>query len=236
MTLLTGSKLIDIPLVEGDKSLPYSIVRQGFIPCAPGRPSVAISIRALELYRRANLRCPRLAIQPFVKTLCDLHFKPFQPYLAQQFRIAFDVYLAIRRSVDKLVMKALGRDAPNWRVKNACPSCFYRLEGEPSLPKFDILVTMDGNDSLKRLIRRETASQPDDGEPVLGEARERKDPRDGRGDYILPQEFVDRWEKVVEEMIPDVVSTRHYLLSTCLILSSQMKMPGVTRVINAGKT
>ncbi|KAG0693652.1 hypothetical protein DFH29DRAFT_1007058 [Suillus ampliporus] len=40
-------------------------------------------------------------------------------------------------------------DTPNWRLLNACPACFYKLEDEPDLP-FDWLVTMDGNNSLKR--------------------------------------------------------------------------------------
>lgn len=69
-----------------------------------------------------------------------------------------------------------------------------------------MLATMDGNDSLKRLIRRETVAPQDDREPALGEVRERKDDRDGRGDYILSPAVVDRWENDVdEEMIADVV-------------------------------
>lgn len=200
--------LIDVPLNEGDTSLPFSIVCRGFLPCAAGKPTVAVSIRVLELYRRANLRCPHLAVQPFVKTLCDLHGLPFKSYLAEQFRISFDVYLAIRRNVDKLIMKALGHDSPNWRVKNACPACLYKLKDEPTLPEFDLLATMDGNDSLKRLVRREAEAPQDDGEPLLGEARERKDERDGRGDYILSPEVVNKWEKEVDEdMIIDVVRT-----------------------------
>jgi hypothetical protein len=43
------------------------------MPCAPLKPTIAISIRVLELYRLAHLRCPRLALQPWVKTLCDFH-------------------------------------------------------------------------------------------------------------------------------------------------------------------
>lgn len=43
------------------------------MPCAPLRPTVAISIRALEIYRVMHLRCPRLALQPYVKALCDVH-------------------------------------------------------------------------------------------------------------------------------------------------------------------
>lgn len=111
------------------------------------------------------------------------------------------------------MLEALGRSSPHWRVKNACPCCLYKLEGEPPLAEFDILATMDGNDSLKRLIRRETVAPQDDGEPMLGLPRERKDTRNGRGDYILSREFVDRWEKdVEEEMVVDLVSTKGHEL------------------------
>ncbi|KAF8146272.1 hypothetical protein K438DRAFT_1990911 [Mycena galopus ATCC 62051] len=46
---------------------------------------------------------------------------------------------------------ALSHDTPNWRLKNACPACMYKLEGEKDLPPF--LATMDGNNSLKRFWR-----------------------------------------------------------------------------------
>jgi hypothetical protein len=52
--------------------------------------------------------------------------------------------------VDVRVSVALGRDAPNWRLRNTCPSCFYKLEDEPVL-KFSFLCEMDGNNSLKRV-------------------------------------------------------------------------------------
>ncbi|KAJ7811116.1 hypothetical protein B0H13DRAFT_2243338 [Mycena leptocephala] len=87
------------------------------------------------MYRVARLRCPTLSIQPWLKTLADLHGTAFRPYSTQQFSTCFD--------------KALGRDAPDWRLKNGCPACTYKLEGEMKLI-FEMLVTMDGNDSLKR--------------------------------------------------------------------------------------
>jgi hypothetical protein len=43
------------------------------IPCAPDRPTVAVKVRVLEVYHVAHVRCPQLAIQSFVKSLCDLH-------------------------------------------------------------------------------------------------------------------------------------------------------------------
>ncbi|KAJ7712023.1 hypothetical protein B0H14DRAFT_3099266 [Mycena olivaceomarginata] len=79
------------------------------MPCAPWNLSVAISTCVLELYRTTHIRCPQLAIQSFVKSLCDLH---------GQFSTAYNVYLEIRRQTDCLVNSALGRDTPNWQLKH----------------------------------------------------------------------------------------------------------------------
>ena len=38
---------------------------------------------------------------------------------------AFEIYVTILRSIEKLVSKELGRESPDWRVKNACPPCTY---------------------------------------------------------------------------------------------------------------
>jgi hypothetical protein len=70
-------------------------------------------------------------MQAFIRGLCDLHSLAPRPYLGSQFSTAFDVYLPIRAEVDKHVKVALGRDTPNWRLKNSCPACLYKLEGEP---------------------------------------------------------------------------------------------------------
>ncbi|KAG6852234.1 hypothetical protein C0991_001782 [Blastosporella zonata] len=92
--------LRDVPMIKGDKTIAAALVKCGLIPSAPYSPSLAFSIRVLELYQNTNLRCPHLAIQPFVKSLCDLHGKPFKPYLSKQFSIAYDVYLAILKETD----------------------------------------------------------------------------------------------------------------------------------------
>ncbi|KAJ7244802.1 hypothetical protein B0H12DRAFT_1073675 [Mycena haematopus] len=86
----------DAPLVEGDQFVASGLIRQGLVPVAPHLPSVVITLRALEVFRTMQLRCPRLGIQPFVRALCDLHAVAPRPYLSTQFSIAFDVYLAIR--------------------------------------------------------------------------------------------------------------------------------------------
>ena len=49
------------------------LIMSGLIPCAPWKPSVAVTVRVLKMYRIAHARCPQLAVQSFVKTLCDLY-------------------------------------------------------------------------------------------------------------------------------------------------------------------
>lgn len=125
----------------------------------------------------------------------------FRPYLSQQFSIAYDVYLAIRRQTDERVMNALGRDS-QWRLKHACPACMYKLEGEDQLI-FDLLTTMDGNDSLKRVLRRLRVQDEGDGDPTLGKSKERPDNRDAGDGYFLSRERVDTWAKTrLAETLP----------------------------------
>lgn len=183
-----------------------ALVRQGLIPCAPITPTLAFPVRVLELYRTNHLRCPRLAITPFVKGLCDLHGITFQPYLSQQFSISYDLYLAVRESVANHVRRELGRDGAYWRIQHTCPACTYKLKGEADLI-FSMLLTMDGNDSLKRILRREPAPEPtgqekEGDEPATGASRESKDSRVAGGDYYLTREQVDKWAKeVLEDML-----------------------------------
>ncbi|KAJ7113683.1 hypothetical protein C8R43DRAFT_1091391 [Mycena crocata] len=164
------------------------------MPVSPSRPEVVLTIRTLEVFRRMSLRCPRLGIQAFVRALCDIHHVPPRPYLSIQFTVAFDLYLALRTAADKRVQVALGRDAPNWRLKNACPSCTYKLEGEPEL-LIPILGTIDGNNSLSRFWRRAREEVGEDGDTIPGKSRERQDDRPPPGDRYLPREEVEKWSR-----------------------------------------
>ena len=38
---------------------------------------------------------------------------------------AFEIYVTILGSVEKLVSQELGRNTTDWRVKHACPPCTY---------------------------------------------------------------------------------------------------------------
>ncbi|KAJ7620205.1 hypothetical protein FB45DRAFT_980923 [Roridomyces roridus] len=162
--------------------------RLGLIPSAPWTPSFVFTIDTLELYRVSHARCPQFSIYAFTKTLADLHGVPPRSTMHQHFSIAFDLYLDLRRRTEAQVLHHLGRDTPAWRMKNCCPACTYKLEGEDQLI-FSMLVTMDGNDSLKRVLRR----GPDDDGP--GESNERYDDRDASDGYYLSREEVDAWAR-----------------------------------------
>ena len=60
-------------ILGSDGLIGCTLIRQGVMPSAPGRPSVAITIQTLELYRLAHFRCPQLSISAFVKALSDIH-------------------------------------------------------------------------------------------------------------------------------------------------------------------
>ncbi len=97
-------------------------------------------------------------------------------------------------------MGALGRDTPGWRVKNGCSACSYQvrhrhlavsdplilsqLEGEDP-PKYDRIVVMDGNNSLKRVATS--------GGRQMGDLRVYED-----GDYFLSRDFVDSFASEVK--------------------------------------
>ncbi|KAJ7865979.1 hypothetical protein B0H13DRAFT_2670813 [Mycena leptocephala] len=143
-------------------------------------------------------------------TYLDLLISRLHPsapfHRAQQFSVAYDLYLAILRGVKARVDKAIGRDAPEWRLKNCCPTCMYKLEGEAALV-FSMLVTADGDDSLKRVLHRGAHEYDDEGNPLPGKSNEQPDPRlAGAGEpYFLSRERVDRWAKdrFKEFMTPD---------------------------------
>lgn len=201
-SLISGVQNVAVHHLSTDEYVCAALIRQGLMPCAPYSPSATITIRALKLFHSTHLRCPHLTVHSFVKTLCDLHAVPFKPYLSRQFSIAFDLYLSILNKVGRLVQVSLQRDAADYRIKHLCPSCTYILEDEKKL-KFSMLYTVDGNDSLKRILRREEAPEQQEAQdpaaalPLLGPSCEVKDLRTaGRGVY-LTREQVDEWAKEV---------------------------------------
>jgi len=87
----------------------------------------------------------------FIKGLCDLHGISFHPYLSQQFLTSYDLYLMIHEEVQQHVNAALGCDAANYHLQHSCPALHYKLQDKGNLI-FKMLITMDGNDSLKRIL------------------------------------------------------------------------------------
>lgn len=68
----------------------------------------------------------------------------------------------------------------------------YKLKEEASL-LFDILWAMDGNDSLRRFIRR---SAPVDGDSSIpGPSCERTDTRHVTGDMYISRDDVNKWAR-----------------------------------------
>lgn len=195
LTVITATRVEQTDIVDGPEGIPASLVRCGVIPCAPIRPTLAVATRLLEFYHNMHLRCPHLSLQSFVQSLCDTHGIEFRPYLSTQFSICYDLFLHVRNVVAREVQQSLGRDAPDWRLKNACPACTYQLTEEDSMT-YSMLVTMDGNDSLKRVIRKSVFENI---ESESGEAttvvKEVIDTRKVTGDYYLDREAVDHWAK-----------------------------------------
>lgn len=55
------------------RSLTATLVRHGYIGNAPHHPSVAFSIKVLELFRVLNTRAPGLSLLKYLQGLCELY-------------------------------------------------------------------------------------------------------------------------------------------------------------------
>ena len=69
---------------EGDQTTASTLAGLGFIGNAPFHPSVAVSIKTLELYRILRRRKPSFSVEGFVKVISDLYMvsTPFVVYSA----------------------------------------------------------------------------------------------------------------------------------------------------------
>ena len=99
--------------------------------------------------------------------------RPYRPSLRDQIANGWDAYLSITRNVQRRLDGVLGRDTQNWRALNSCPCCHYevrhiysrcistdslKLVDEPQL-KYRKITILDGNTSLRRVDRHESASK-----------------------------------------------------------------------------
>ncbi|KAJ7934752.1 hypothetical protein B0H13DRAFT_2305526 [Mycena leptocephala] len=185
---------VDVKLDPRGDGVAPALILEGLVPCAPYKPDVAITVRVLEAFRVLHARAPQLAIQPYVKSLCDLHGTIPLPAIS----IAYDVYLAIRRGTDERVMNALGRDS-KWRLKHAC----QRASSPPPPPSDG---EGDGEPTLGRSKERVDNRDAGDGYYL---SRERVDAwAKTRLADILPMEAhpsednpcADRWKNMVNDV------------------------------------
>ncbi|KAJ7336895.1 hypothetical protein DFH08DRAFT_964855 [Mycena albidolilacea] len=184
---------------------PLVCVGDGY-PHPPSSPPAVITIRTLEVYHVVRLQYPQLGIQAFVQTLCNIHGVVPCHWLAAQFSVTFDIYLVIRATVDRRVQAALGHNTLHWHLKNTCPCCLYKLEGEPYL-KILIMGTYDGNNSFLCFWLHERV-EVDKGVFTLGTSKERVDNCVMPGDYYLMWEEADQWGKDgVEEVMKSFASS-----------------------------
>lgn len=97
---------------------------------------------------------------------------------------------------------ALSRDS-TFRLRNRCPACTYKLKGEPDLV-FDMLFTMDGGDSLKRVLSRGPGTIDNSGQAAVGSINEKFDFRSVDNDYYLARGKVDAWaHEALEKLTQD---------------------------------
>ncbi|KAJ4463848.1 hypothetical protein C8J55DRAFT_443245 [Lentinula edodes] len=173
-----------------------ALVYAGYLGTSPELPSLAVSLKTLELYYTLCLFKLSFSIEAFAKTMCHLYLLPYRRGYRTGLSNAFDIYLAIRRKVDAQVAKELGHDSDNYRVLNSCPACCYKLEDEPDV-EFSRMWVVDGNNSLKRMAgvgNREVSDTR-----VFGES-----------DYYLSADFVNTFANevthpshIVEDEDPD---------------------------------
>ncbi|KAF7288422.1 hypothetical protein HMN09_01394700 [Mycena chlorophos] len=201
-------RLVTVPFCAGDGTVAGTLVKQGLVPCTPYFATVAFTARTLNTFHALRMRCPRLGKQAFLRGLNDAHGIAPRPYLQVQFSTAYDLFLRAKEVIRLGLLKDLNRNIPNWRLKNGCPACFYKVVGQPVLnPPF--LATEDGNNGLKRMERREHHTT-EDGQKVVGPSTEALDTRVPPRDYYLLPEYVNRFakdsaevEQAVRDFIPD---------------------------------
>ena len=74
-------ELLDIYTLEASVRVPCSgeelpiqaLVKNGYLGNVPSTPTLAISFRTLELFRRIRLRKSSFSVEAFAKVICDLY-------------------------------------------------------------------------------------------------------------------------------------------------------------------
>ncbi|KAG6809418.1 hypothetical protein H0H92_000329 [Tricholoma furcatifolium] len=168
---------------SANTSASAALVDAGYLGNTPLSPSLAISLKTLELLRVIRLHRPSFSIEAFARVICYFYLVPYRRKYRTALSDTFDVYLDLRRRVDAQVATFLGRDGADYRVLHACPPCSYKIQGEPEL-RYERMIVLDGNNSLKRI-------------KAIGN-RQISDKRTFESDYFLPAEFVDQYANEVK--------------------------------------
>ncbi|OJT11359.1 hypothetical protein TRAPUB_12122 [Trametes pubescens] len=184
----TLARTATVPTPSDCETHAEALVLSGYLGTVPLRPSLAISLKTLELFRCIRLFKASFSVEAFAKLMCHYYSVPYRRTYRSALSDVFDIYLHITREVEAGVTHALGRDTLNWRVLHACPPCGYKLHKEPDL-MFMRLYAMDGNNSLKHLV-------------PLGGRRAGDDRVFDGSDYFLPKVFVDKYTNEVRSRPP----------------------------------
>jgi len=155
--LIYLTTIIDKAVVEHDmnKTLPHisgscyinaTLLLHGCLGPSPQEVSITFSLHTLELYCWLHVCQPHVSIQAWIKTMCDFHNVchrtillvdlqdgshdsqlTYKASIWRHFTNAFDVYLKLLRVGEQHVNKCLEHTSLDWRVKNSCPSCHYKV-------------------------------------------------------------------------------------------------------------
>lgn len=134
------------------------------------------------------------------------------------------MYLQILSNVAALVHEAIGRSNCNWRLIHACPACTYTLKDEDPL-QFKLLYTMDGNDSLKRVLKKvardDSEYLDDDNDAPLPRSAELPSTQSVGGDRYLTRDYVNSFagDSSVDMLSVDDKVRRCTLVSSLLTYS-----------------
>ncbi|KAG8729554.1 hypothetical protein FRC11_008489 [Ceratobasidium sp. 423] len=148
----------NITFAFDSESCVQPLLSQGYLSSTPTRPTMAFSLDILELADALQWRSPSTSIQGIAHALCDLRNVPYKHYHRVQLSSALDVYRMICHEAKSRLDKILTHDSHGRKPENCCAQCMYRLKNEPQL-QYAMLVTGDGNNSLKRCSRAATADK-----------------------------------------------------------------------------
>ncbi|KZS89572.1 hypothetical protein SISNIDRAFT_489252 [Sistotremastrum niveocremeum HHB9708] len=120
-----------------DEYKKWKLRRRSHQPPPPTQDDRMFNVKGVDIFASPSM--------PLLESYVE--FTTFQvayfPFLRTQFSIVCDVYLALEWGIEDEVMKALGRDGEDWRAKNSCPPCEYKLEREtPLIPSKQIHAWM----------------------------------------------------------------------------------------------